>query len=136
MKKMVMTGALLCALMPLTGCYKSTFVYSSKAPTANTMEETRSYGFFGLSKPDKPFRADAVCGASSVAKVEQFASFGNSCLTAITLNIYTPRTIRVTCGSGQAHNFYLDEHDTVLAHEQVDAQTGDQHVETFSSDAF
>lgn len=115
MKKLLPLALALCCL---SGCFKSTFVYNS-AGGAQVLEETRTHKFFGLSGPSKILRADRMCPAG-VASVETKASFGNLCLSCVTLQIYTPRTVVVTCNSGQAHNFYLDDQDRVLHHETVE----------------
>ena len=132
MKKMFLLGALL-TLIPLTGCYKTSFVYTNASP-GDVTEESRTFMFFGLSGPDKPYRADKVCAGKGVQSVETFASFGNSCVSCISLQIYTPRTVKVTCASGSAHNFYLDDQDRVVAHELVDSKTGRTVTEDFTSD--
>lgn len=115
MKKLLPLALALCCL---SGCYKSTFVYNS-AGGSQVLEETRSHKLFGLIGPGKVMRADRMCPAG-VASVETKASFGNMCLSCVTLNIYTPRTVVVTCNSGQAHNFYLDDQDRVLHHETIE----------------
>lgn len=132
MKKMLLLGVLL-ALIPMTGCMSTNFAYTNASP-GDVTEESRTFMFFGLSSPDKPYRADKVCGDKGVQSVETYSSFGNSCVSCLTLQIYTPRTVKVTCASGSAHNFYLDEQDKVVAHEIVDAKTGQSVSEDFTSD--
>ena len=132
MKKMLLLSVLL-ALTALTGCVKTSFVYTNASP-GDVTEESRTFMFFGLSAPDKPYRADKVCGDKGVQSVETFASIGNTCVSSITIQIYTPRTVKVTCASGSAHNFYLDEQDKVVAHEIVDPKTGQSVTEDFTSD--
>ena len=110
----------------LPGCLRTTFAYNDRAQ-ANVTEETRAFWLYGLLGPDAPFRADRLC-PSGVASVETYASVGNICLSAITAGIYSPRTIRVACSAGSAHNFYLNEEDEVIAHEFVDASTGESII--------
>ena len=78
-------------------------------------------------------RTDQLC-PSGVAGVETYATFGNGCIGKCTLGIYAPRTIKVTCSAGGAHNFYLDKNDNVLAHETI-TPDGETTVEDFTSDA-
>ena len=131
--KHLILGGLLAALVLSTGCYKTSFVYEG-ATELNTIEESRTFMFGGLSSPDKPVRADQLCGGNPPVKVETYRSFGNGCIGTLTLCIYTPQTVRVTCGQGVAHNFYLDSDEQVVAHEIIE---GDQSaVEDFSSNVF
>lgn len=131
--KHILLGGILTALIFSTGCYKTTFVYSG-ATELNTIEEGRSFMFGGLSGPDKPVRADQMCGGSTPVKVETLRTIGNSCVGSLTLCIYTPQTVRVTCGQGVAHNFYLDSDEQVVAHEIIEGH--ESAVEDFSSNVF
>ena len=132
MKKLFLLLALT-ALVSLSGCMQSSFVYTNATP-GDVTEESRGFLFYGLSGPDKPYRADKICGAKGVASVETYASFGNQCIGCLTLAIYTPHTVRVTCGTGTAHNFYLDENERVVAHEVID--NNQSVVEDFTSNVF
>ena len=131
--KHLLLGGILAALVCSTGCYKTTFVYEG-ATELNTIEEGRTFMFGGLSSPDKPVRADKMCGGNAPVKVETFRSFGDGCLGGLTLCIYTPQTVRVTCGQGVAHNFYLDSDEQVVAHEIVEGH--ESALEDFSSNVF
>jgi len=135
MKRLALCSAALIALTCLSGCYKSNFVYPSKGATANVSETKRSYFAYGLVGPKEPFRADRVCGDAGVASVKRYQSFGDSCITAIALGglLYGRTTIEVTCGSGTAHNFYLDEQDRVIATETFEK---DVPATDFTSDVF
>ena len=135
MKKTALLITLLVACATLSGCFKTSFVYNNVRPSGDVTEETRGHLLFGLVAPDKAYRADRVC-PGGVQSVEYFESFGNICLSCITLSIYTPRTIKVTCAAGNAHNFYLNEQDQVVAHESIDPVTGQSTVEDFSSSVF
>lgn len=132
MKRVLLFATLLIAMTAMTGCFRTSFVYTDRG-SASVTEESQKFLVFGLIGPDKPYRADKLC-PSGVAGVETYGTFGNMCIGMCTLNIYTPRTVKVTCASGGAHNFYLDENDNVLAHEHIDAETGQSVVEDFSSD--
>lgn len=114
---------LLLAAFALPGCYRTTFAYNDRVQ-AQVIEESRNFWLFGLIGPDAPYRADRLC-PSGVASVETYASFGNLCLGTITVGIYSPRTVRVACAAGNVHNFYLNEEDEVVAHELVDASSGE-----------
>lgn len=131
MKRVLLLAAFLMAMTALTGCYRTSFNYSDRGASSVT-EESQKFLIGGLIGPKKPYRADKLC-PSGVAGVETYSSFGNGCIGACTLNIYTPRMVKVTCAAGGAHNFYLDNADDVLAHEFVDT-AGNSTVQNFESD--
>jgi len=131
MKRALLTATLIFAMIAMTGCFRTSFDYTDRAG-AQVTEQSQTFLVFGLIGPGKPFRADKLC-PGGVAGVETYATFGNMCIGTCTANIYTPRTVKVTCAAGGAHNFYLDNNDQVLAHEFVDAN-GQSSVEDFSSD--
>lgn len=135
MKKTALLLTLLMAVATLSGCYKTSFAYNNMRPSGDVTEESRTHLLFGLVAPDRAYRADRVC-PGGVQSVEYYASFGNMCLSCLTINIYTPRTVKVTCAAGGAHNFYLNEQDQVVAHESIDPVTGQSTVEDFSSSVF
>lgn len=126
----------LIALTASSGCYKTTFMHGDRQPSADVTEETRTYAFFGMSSPSRPYRADKIC-PGGVAHVETYTSVGNSFITIIALGglIYGASTVKVTCAVGNAHNFYLDAQDRVLAYEATDEDTGKTIVENLTSDA-
>lgn len=131
MRPALLIAMMLFAMLVTTGCFRTQFTYSDRAPSTVT-EESQKFLLFGLVGPKKPYRADKLC-PSGVAGVETYATFGNTCIGMCTLNIYVPRTVKVTCAAGGAHNFYLDNQDNVLAHEYVDPN-GHSVLEDFSSD--
>lgn len=131
MKRVLLLAVLLMAMTALTGCFRTSFNYNDRGASSVT-EESQKFLLFGLVGPKKPYRADKLC-PSGVAGVETYATFGNMCIGACTLNIYTPRTVKVTCAAGGAHNFYLDDQDNVVAHEFIDA-AGNSSVQDFASD--
>ncbi|WP_158542742.1 Bor/Iss family lipoprotein [Lujinxingia litoralis] len=135
---MIRNGLMMLALALLvagaTGCYSNTFTYPDRQSDGRVMEESRSFLLFGLvDNNDRPVVAHELCNGP-VKSVETVQTFGNMCISCLTLNIYTPSTVRVTCASGMAHNFYLDEDDAVVGHEVVDGDTGEVVQSEFKSD--
>lgn len=121
MKRHILLALLLSAAMLATGCFSTTFQYSSKAPAAGEPQEAgRAFLIRGLINLNDPLRAYDYC-PSGVQSVETVHTFGDMFLGCLTAGIYSPNTVRVTCASGAAHNFYLDENDDVVAHQSVDA---------------
>lgn len=134
MKRSMMFAALLLLIaVGSVGCMRTTFEYPDRQP-GQTVDVSRTFYVFGLIDGNKrPLVAHEVCGGP-VQSVQTIHTLGNMCLGCITLNIYTPNTVRITCAAGSVHNFYLDEEDTVVGHEVVDGETGEVVQREFRSD--
>lgn len=92
-------AALLLALL-LTGCYHQ--VVRTGAPAGNVVIErpwTATY-LLGL-VPATAISTAAQCPAG-VAVVETQQTFVNGLVGVVTLGIYTPQTVRITCAAGTA----------------------------------
>lgn len=120
MKRHILLALLLSAAMFATGCFSTTFQYSSRAPAGQAQEAGRAFLIRGLINLNDPLRAYDYC-PSGVQSVETVHTFGDMFLGCLTASIYTPNTVKVTCASGAAHNFFLDENDSVVARQSVDA---------------
>lgn len=118
MKRTACGFLLLAAATFLSGCYSTTFSYSNRAP-GRLEEVNRTFLIRGLVNSNDPLRAYEVC-PEGVASVEVVHTFVDSLLGCVTLQIYTPNTVRVTCQGGAAHDFYLDENDEVIAQQSYD----------------
>ena len=114
-----------------TGCLSSVFQYSNKTP-GRTEQVGRTFLIFGIVNSNDVLRANDLC-PEGIQSVETIHTFGNLFLACLTFNIYTPNTVRVTCQSGAAHNFYLNEDDEVVAQQTFDVE-GKMIAETVSSD--
>jgi hypothetical protein len=80
------------------GCYHAT-VETGLTPSTVVIEESfASCWIYGL-VPPSPIAAQAKC-TNGVAKVETEHSFVNQLVGFITLGIYTPMSIKVTCAAG------------------------------------
>ncbi len=89
------------ALLVLAACYHAT-IDTGLPPSPQTVEKPWASGWlFGLVAP-KPVETMAQC-PSGVSKVETQLSFVNMLVGQLTLGIYTPMSIKVTCAaSGHA----------------------------------
>jgi Bor protein len=89
------------ALFSSMACYHA-IVLTGRAESSTVYEKPWASSFiFGLVPPD-PIDVSSQC-KSGVAKVETMHSFLNALVAFLTLQIYTPMDIRVTCaGSGAA----------------------------------
>ena len=82
----------------LLGCYHATI--ETGAPAANQIYEERwATGWLIGLVPPKTIAASQKC-PGGVAKVETKLSFLNQVAAAVTLGIYTPMHIVVTCAAG------------------------------------
>lgn len=81
-----------------TGCYNQV-VRTGAAPSGTVIERpwTATY-IFGL-VPATAINTAAAC-PSGVAIVETQQSFANGLVGVLTLGIYTPQTVRITCAAG------------------------------------
>jgi len=86
----------LLALMT-TGCYHQVVHTGlSPAPGNAVIEKTAAIYFFGLAGAEVDVSQDCPSG---VAVIETQQTFMNGLLGGITLGIYTPRSVTVTCAS-------------------------------------
>lgn len=80
------------------GCYHAT-IETGLAPSTQVIDKAWASGWiFGL-VPPSPVETQSKC-ASGVSKVETQLSFLNQLVAFLTLYIYTPMAIKVTCASG------------------------------------
>ena len=119
-KTMVLFAALLVVLTSLSGCHRQGFVYADRGVAA-VQEVTVSHLFYGLITSDDRVVAYEIC-PTGVASVDVVHTFTDVLLSLVTVLIYTPNTVVLTCASGTSHNFYLDENDEVVAHETLDEE--------------
>ena len=93
-------AVLIAALLPVGACYHAT-VETGLTPSTEILEQTfASSWIYGL-VPPKTVATASRC-PSGVAKVETRLSFVNQLVGILTLGIYTPMHIRVTCAQAAA----------------------------------
>jgi hypothetical protein len=91
-------GALV--LSSTVGCYKATFQQPQATPGA-LHEEWTSFYFWGLAG-EEHVDARKFCPAGDVVRVRTGANAGTAVVSLITLGIYMPRKVYVTCGAAVA----------------------------------
>ena len=85
------------ALVVCAGCYHAT-VQTGAAPSTEIIHQTFASGWvYGL-VPPKTVDAQSRC-QNGVSKVETQHSFVNELVAFLTLGIYTPMEIKVTCAA-------------------------------------
>lgn len=88
-----------------SGCYKNTMATSLK-PGAAQHEEVVPFFLWGLAG-EKTFDLNQLC-PQGVSRIEERQEFPEVALNCITLGIYSPVRVTVTCASGKA--WLLDPH--------------------------
>lgn len=92
------TVLVLTTLTLAAGCYHAT-INTGRAPSAQVVDQPFvSSWVYGL-VPPKTVEAAEEC-PNGVARVETELSFVNQLVSFLTLGIYTPMHIRVTCAAG------------------------------------
>ncbi len=90
-------AAALLVLAPTAACYHAT-VETGLTPTTQTIEKSWAAGWIYGLVPPSTVETAAKCPAG-VAKVETQLSFPNQLVNLLTLGIYTPMEIKVTCAA-------------------------------------
>lgn len=106
--------ALLLLVAALAGCYHATIDTGARPSTLTIEKHWASGWIFGL-VPPKTVETASKC-PTGVAKVETQLSFVNMLVSFLTLNIYTPMDIRVTCAEGASGGTSLLVPDSASTH--------------------
>lgn len=109
----------LVAIVFAMGCYKATFIRDSNARRGVERDEWVNYFVFGL-VGDQSFEVRQFCPDGRVAQVQTGANFGTGIVSLLTIGIYTPRKIYVTCAAdGRARQLEMDETGKLVALEEA-----------------
>lgn len=95
---MLRTTALAAAALLSAGCYHATVTTGATPSAVEVIDEPFASGWIYGLVPPKTVEAAEKC-TSGVAKVETRQSFVNGLVGMLTLGIYTPMHIRVTCAA-------------------------------------
>lgn len=83
----------------VTGCYHQVVHTGATPATGNAVvKKTAAIYFFGLVGAEVNTTADCPSG---VAVIETQQTFINGLVGVLTLGIYTPRTVTITCAAGE-----------------------------------
>lgn len=91
------TAALVC--LGLSGCYKATFIRDAEAVRGEEHDQWTTFFLYGLIGTEE-VDVKEFCPNGDVAVVRTGANFGTGFVSAITLGIYTPHKVYVTCAKG------------------------------------
>lgn len=93
-----LTGAVLgIAAVALAGCYHAVVTTGNRPDAGNVVDRPWAHSFIGGLVPPSVTDVQQKCGETGVARVETKLSFVNMVANAVTLGIYTPMHITVTC---------------------------------------
>ncbi len=108
-------GAAVALLVLSTGCYKATFIRDSSAVRGVEHDEWTNFFLFGLVN-EQTIDVHQFCPNGKVAQVQTGANFGTGLVSVLTIGIYTPRKVYVTCAAnGRAMQLDLDEQGRLVA---------------------
>jgi hypothetical protein len=92
----------LAVLLGLAGCYKATFYQNPHAYPGARHERWTAFFIFGLvGAPRVDVRE--FCGPDEVAEVRTGSNFATGLVSLLTIGIYTPHKVYVTCAAGTQH---------------------------------
>lgn len=94
MNRQMMT---LVAATILGGCYHAT-VDTGITPGPTQVEDEWASSWVGGLVPPDAVDGESECGGAGVARVETQQSFLNGVVSVLTLGVFTPMEISVTCG--------------------------------------
>ncbi|HEV7839124.1 MAG TPA: Bor family protein [Gemmatimonadaceae bacterium] len=86
-------------------CYHAT-IDTGLTPSAQTIEKPWANGWILGLVPPSPIETAQKC-PNGVAKIETQLSFANQLVNFLTLGIYTPMDIKVTCAQGRTASMPL-----------------------------
>jgi hypothetical protein len=111
MKRSISALASMIMILILSGCYHAQ-VTTGLEPSATVYEETfASAWIYGL-VPPSVVRAQDEC-TNGVARVETRLSFVNMLVGNLTLGIYTPMHIKVTCAASRSEVIQMENSNMV-----------------------
>lgn len=91
--------ALICFIALTSACYHAT-IDTGLTPSTQTIEKPWASGWILGLVPPSPVNTAKKC-QNGVAKIETQLSFLNQLVSFLTLSIYTPMDIKVTCAQGR-----------------------------------
>lgn len=86
------------ALLLLTGCYKATFYQNPNAVAGARHERWSDFFIYGLVGSEH-FDVRDFCGPDAVAEIRTGANFATGLVSMVTIGIYTPHKVYITCAA-------------------------------------
>jgi Bor protein len=112
--------ALLAVVLGGTACYKATFIRDPSAVKGAEHDRWLDYWFWGLMN-EQNVNVREFCPDGRVAEVQTHGNFGTGIVSVVTIGIYAPRKVTVTCAAdGRAFQLELDTEGKLVALAGVD----------------
>jgi hypothetical protein len=100
-------------LLGLAGCYRASFYTDPKLVRGLEHDQWTDFFIFGLVGTEE-IDVRSFCEGKPIAEVKTGANFATSFVSAITIGIYTPHKVYVTCGASPAPGRYSGAHKLQL----------------------
>lgn len=107
-------GWALAVLLGLSGCYKATFYQNPYAAPGAHHESWTAFFIFGLVGSQR-IDVREFCGPDELAEVRTGGNFATGLVSALTIGIYTPRKVYVTCAARTAQVRHTPQRTLELA---------------------
>src|SRR5712671_463836 len=91
-------AALLAALLGSAGCYKATFIRDPNAVKGVEKDQWLDFWVFGI-VGEQNLDVRQFCSDGRVAQIQTHGNFGTGIVSFLTIGIYTPRKVTVTCAT-------------------------------------
>jgi len=101
MKIKLTSLALALTLLGTSACYRATFYRDPSVTRAAEHEQWTDFFIFGL-VGSEDFDVHQFCPSGDVAVVQTGGNFGTGIVSVLTIGIYTPRKVYVTCAQATA----------------------------------
>jgi len=112
-------AALIAVLLGGAGCFKATFIRDPNVVRGIEQDRWLDYWLWGL-VGEESLDVKQFCPDGRVAQVVTGGNFGTGIVEVVTLGIYSPRKVYVTCAaSGRALQLELDEQGKLIAFAEV-----------------
>ena len=125
MNRLLRVALLATLLVTVTGCYHAT-IDTGRTPSTRVIDERWASGWVLGLVPPKTVETAAEC-ADGVAMVETKLGFLNQVVGILTIGIYTPMHIKVTCAAPGAASAAAPGHEVAIA----EGATTDDVIEAF-----
>lgn len=112
MERIGRMAAALTFIIVTAGCYEHTYTLGQGAAAAPiAYEEWHSHWLGGLIG-ERTLNIDSLCPSGN-ATIHDEQSFLNGLVSALTVGIYTPTTVKIRCQGGQSAEVDLSEQDVI-----------------------
>jgi hypothetical protein len=112
-------AALLAILLGGAGCYKATFIRDPNVVRGAEHDQWLDFWVFGI-VGEQNIDVKQFCPDGRVAQVVTGGNFATGIVSLLTIGIYAPRKVYVTCATdGRALQLELDEQGKLVAFAEV-----------------